>query len=140
MILRHTMAAQVCACALVLVACIFVAGPTRPTEARPGGEPVKDLPHLTDLPLTAVEIQDGFWSPRIEINRTKSLDHVYAQIEATGGIRNFEIAAGKAQGKFGGPFWADSDVYKWIEGASYSLALHPDPKLEARWKQYSGAK
>jgi DUF1680 family protein len=93
---------------------------------------MKDLPHLTDLPLTAVEIQDSFWSPRIEINRTKSLDHVYAQIEATGGIRNFEIAAGKAQGKFGGPFWADSDVYKWIEGASYSLALHPDPKLEAR--------
>ena len=117
---------------LIATACVFVAGPTRSTEGQPAGESMKDLPHLTDLPLTAVEIQDSFWSPRIEINRTKSLDHVYAQIEATGGIRNFEIAAGKTQGKFGGPFWADSDVYKWIEGASYSLALHPDPKLEAR--------
>ena len=25
----------------------------------------------------------------------------------------------------------DTDIYKTIEGASYSLAEHPDPKLEA---------
>jgi DUF1680 family protein len=87
---------------------------------------------LSRLPLKAVEITDRFWAPRIAVNRTRTLDHVLQQIEATGGLRNFDIAAGKATGTFGGPFWADSDVYKWIEGASLTLALHPDPALDAK--------
>ena len=87
---------------------------------------------LRELPLTAVQVQDAFWSPRLEVNRTRTLDHVYKELELTGCIRNFDIAAGKAQGNFGGPWWADSDVYKWIEGASYILALHPDARLESR--------
>jgi len=87
---------------------------------------------LRELPLTAVEIEDAFWSPRLEVNRTRTLDHVYIELELTGCIRNFDIAGGKAQGKFGGPWWADSDVYKWIEGASYILALHPNAQLESK--------
>jgi len=87
---------------------------------------------LRELPLTSVQIQDGFWSPRLEVNRTRTLEHVYKELEATGCIRNFELATGKAQGNFGGPWWADSDVYKWIEGASYILALHPDVRLESK--------
>jgi uncharacterized protein len=87
---------------------------------------------LTELPLTAVQIQDTFWSPRLEVNRTRTLDHVYKELEATECIRNFDIASGKVQAKFGGPWWADSDVYKWIEGASYILALHPDARLESK--------
>jgi len=87
---------------------------------------------LRELPLTAVEIEDAFWSPRLEVNRTRTLDHVYKELELTGCIRNFDIAGGKAQGKFGGPWWADSDVYKWIEGASYILALHPNAQLESK--------
>src|SRR4249920_339595 len=74
---------------------------------------------LSPLPVTAVTIRDAFWAPRLEVNRTRTLDHVLKEIESTGGLRNFDIAAGKATGRFGGPFWADSDVYKWIEGASW---------------------
>jgi DUF1680 family protein len=99
---------------------------TGPTALLPGGT------RLAELPLTAVQVEDNFWSPRLEISRTRTLDHVYKELEATGCLRNFKIAAGKEQGKFGGPWWADSDVYKWIEGASYTLALHPDARLEAR--------
>jgi DUF1680 family protein len=87
---------------------------------------------LRELSLTAVEIEDAFWSPRLEVNRTRTLDHVYKELELTECIRNFDIAGGKAQGKFGGPWWADSDVYKWIEGASYILALHPNAQLESK--------
>ena len=49
---------------------------------------------LTELPLTAVRIQDTFWSPRLEVNRTRTLDHVYKELEATECIRNFDIASG----------------------------------------------
>jgi DUF1680 family protein len=93
---------------------------------------------LSPLPVTAVRIRDAFWAPRIEVNRTRTLDHVLKEIESTGGLRNFDIAAGsvgpgsRATGTFGGPFWADSDVYKWIEGASLTLATHPDPALDAK--------
>ena len=87
---------------------------------------------LSPLPVAAVTIRDGFWAPRLEVNRTRTLDHVLKEIESTGGLSNFDIAAGKATGKFGGPFWADSDVYKWIEGASWTLAKHPDPALDAK--------
>src|SRR5579883_905623 len=87
---------------------------------------------INEVPLKQVVIQDKFWSPRLEINRTKTLDHVYKELEATGCIRNFDIAAGKTTGKFGGPWWADSDVYKWLEGASYVLGAHPDAALERK--------
>jgi DUF1680 family protein len=87
---------------------------------------------LSPLPVAAVKIHDTFWAPRQEVNRTRTLDHVLQQIEGTGGLRNFDIAAGKATGKFGGPFWADSDLYKWIEGASWTLATHPDPALDTK--------
>jgi DUF1680 family protein len=92
----------------------------------------KDVPRLTEIPIKQVVIDDKFWSPRLEINRTKTLDHVYQELEATGSIRNFDVAAKKVSGKFSQPRWADSDVYKWIEGASYVLGAHPDPALEAK--------
>jgi uncharacterized protein len=95
-------------------------------DLRPAAE------RLAPLPVTDVTIADTFWAPRLEVNRTRTLDHVLKEIEGTGGLRNFDLAAGKATGKFGGPFWADSDVYKWIEGASWTLAKHRDPALDAK--------
>lgn len=45
-------------------------------------------------------------------------------------IANFRIAAGEETGGFYGMVFQDSDLAKWIEAASYSLAAHPDKKLE----------
>jgi len=45
-------------------------------------------------------------------------------------IANFRIAAGEQKGEFYGMFFQDSDVAKWLEAASYSLMLKPDPELE----------
>ena len=86
---------------------------------------------LTEPSLNEVRIEDNFWKPRIEINRTRSLDHQYEECVQTGRIANFEVAAGLIKGKFQGRHYNDADVYKWIEGASYSLATHPDEKLDA---------
>src|SRR5262249_5331695 len=87
---------------------------------------------LSEIPLTEIKIDDGFWKPRIEINRARSLDHQYQECVNTGRIANFEIAAGLLRGSFQGRHYNDADVYKWIEGASYSLTAHPDAKLSAR--------
>ena len=55
--------------------------------------------------------------------------------EDTGRIKNFELAAAALAGAKGGKFasryaFDDSDVYKLIEAAAYTLMLHPDPELE----------
>lgn len=86
----------------------------------------------SDLPLTAAQIKDSFRPPRLVGNRTRTVDHTYKEFEATGWLRDFKIAAGKVQGKFAGPWWVDSDVYKWMEGASHARVLHSDVRLDAR--------
>jgi DUF1680 family protein len=95
----------------------------------PGPEGSAPAGKIGEIPLKQISIDDKFWSPRLEVNRTRTLDHVYQELEVNGCIRNFDIAAGKVKGTFGGPWWADSDVYKWIEGASYVLGSHPNPEL-----------
>jgi len=81
--------------------------------------------------LKNVEIKDNFWAPRIEINQKVTILHTFKKCEETGRIDNFSRAAGLLDdGKK--PFYPfdDSDVFKIIEGAAYSLTLNPDPILE----------
>jgi uncharacterized protein len=85
---------------------------------------------LNAVPFTDVAIADTFWTPRIETNRTATIPYNFKNCEETNRIRNFEIAGRLAQGKHEGMYFNDSDVYKVIEGASYSLHVHPDGELE----------
>jgi len=84
------------------------------------------------LPPSAVDVRDSFWSPRIETIREVTLDAVYENLESTGRIDNFRIAAGEASGEFSGRYYNDSDVYKWLEGACYALADEDDAELRER--------
>jgi DUF1680 family protein len=81
--------------------------------------------------LASVRVDDEFWTPRLETNRTVTLWHVFQQAEAAGEFDNFAKAAGMMEGPFRGSSPArDSDAYKTIEGAAYTLAARRDPKLE----------
>ncbi len=86
---------------------------------------------ITPVPFTAVRIEDAFWTPRLDTNREVTVWYDFKQCEETGRIHNFEVAGGLVEGEFEGIFYNDSDVYKVIEGAAYSLATSPDPKLDA---------
>jgi len=90
-------------------------------------EPIVNLAPVT---VKQVRINDSFWSPKRETNRTASIPHSIKMLYDVGYIRNFELAAqGKREG-YSGPIFMDSDAYKVIEAAAYSLATHPDPQLE----------
>jgi DUF1680 family protein len=90
----------------------------------------KDYP-IQAVPFTQVKLSDNFWLPRIEINRTVTIPASFARCESTGRVKNFVMAANKS-GKFCTTFpFDDTDIYKTLEGASFSLAVHPDPKLSA---------
>ena len=88
---------------------------------------------LRAVPFTDVQITDSFWAPRRETNRVASIPANLRQIFETGAVRNFELAAQGATNGFSGRFpFMDSDVYKALEAAAYSLATHPDPALDRR--------
>src|SRR5262245_6653969 len=92
--------------------------------------PARDYP-IQPVPFARTEIADAFWAPRIATNRSVTINHNLQSCERTGRIQNFVVAARKADGAFQGVFgFDDSDVYKVIEGAAYSLGLHADPQLE----------
>ncbi len=76
-----------------------------------------------------VLVNDEFWSPKIELNRVKTIPYVFSQCEQTGRIDNFAVAGGLKKGKHTGERYNDSDVFKIIEGACYSLMETPDPEL-----------
>jgi DUF1680 family protein len=85
---------------------------------------------LRPVPLAAVRIDDGFWTPRLRTVRQVTLRQQYEQCERTGRLDNFRRAAGKKQIDFQGRYYDDSDVYKWLEAASFALAGERDPELE----------
>jgi hypothetical protein len=85
---------------------------------------------LTPIPFTAVTIEDTFWQPRIETNRAVTIPYNFQKCEETGRIDNFAKAAGLMAGPHEGRFYNDSDVFKVVEGAAYSLSLYPDAELD----------
>jgi uncharacterized protein len=93
------------------------------------GEAVRRDYPIRPVPFTRVQVTDAFWAPRIEINRTVTIPAIFRQCESTGRLDNFAIAAGLMKGKYRGERYNDTDVYKNLEGAAYSLAVHPDPEL-----------
>ena len=85
---------------------------------------------LKPVSVGSVTLNDLFWAPRIEMNRSITIPLQYQQCEATGRIDNFRRASGRKPGDFQGIFFNDSDVYKWIEAAAYSIASKPDANLD----------
>ena len=82
--------------------------------------------------FTSVTVNDQFWAPRIKTNHEVTIPIAFGYCESTGRIRNFEIAGGLDTGRFQTIYpFDDSDVYKIIEGASYSLQTFPDKNLES---------
>jgi DUF1680 family protein len=86
-------------------------------------------PHKPAM-LNDVKVTGGFWLPRFETNRIVTVKTDFQKCEETGRIANFEKAARREKRGFKGVPWDDSDVYKVIEGAAYTLAQHPDLELE----------
>ncbi len=95
-------------------------------------QPVNDVDYtIQPVPFTSVKVTDDLWAPRIKRNHEVTIPIAFEQSEKTGRIRNFMIAGGLDKGKFQSKYpFDDSDVFKIIEGAGYSLQTFPDPALE----------
>jgi len=86
---------------------------------------------LHSVPVHAVTIETGFWSPRRETNVTSSIPSMGKLLEVNGRMDNFRRLSGKSTAAQRGPVYSDSDIYKWIEGAGFALQSGDRPELRA---------
>lgn len=91
---------------------------------------------LRAVPFTDVTFTDNFWLPRLQTNREVTVPYIFDRLEgvynaANNRVDNFAIAGGLMTGtpRYDFPF-DDTDIYKTLEGAAYSLMVSPDPALD----------
>jgi len=91
----------------------------------------KDYP-IQPVTFTHVHVNDNFWQPKMKINADVTIPYILRMLREHGQINNFLAAAGKIPRKLYSVYpFDDTDVYKWLEGASYALQVEPNPKLSA---------
>ncbi len=94
--------------------------------------------YVSPAELKAVTLKEGFFKEYTKLVQEvvipyqwEALNDRIPDAEKSHAINNFRIAAGEAEGEFGGLVFQDSDLAKWLEAVGYSLASKPDSQLEA---------
>ncbi|SER90789.1 hypothetical protein SAMN04487944_112103 [Gracilibacillus ureilyticus] len=84
-----------------------------------------------------VKINDSFWNPWKGLVKESIIPYQWDALndripgaDPSHTIENFEIAAGRKEGKHYGMVFQDSDLYKWMETVAYSLSIEKDEKWE----------
>ena len=110
----------------IILGCILMAAGCTEKDYKHPDAPIKEVP------FTSVRLEDNFWLPRIETNRVVSIPSAFKECEINGRFDNFALAGGLIKGEHKGDFsFDDTDPYKIIEGASYSLAAKYDEVLDS---------
>lgn len=92
----------------------------------------KDYP-IQPVAFTSVKFSDKFWAPRIRINQDVTIPIALGHCYNTGRVDNFKKAGKLMPGYFATQLtFDDTDIYKIIEGAAYSIQMFPNKELEAR--------
>lgn len=76
---------------------------------------------LRPIPPGDVRVTDPFWGPRQSLVAHSMLPHQWRQLEMRGYLDNFTAVAPGGAGTHRGPSFVDSDLYKWLEAAAYTL-------------------
>jgi DUF1680 family protein len=84
---------------------------------------------LHSVPVHAVAMGEGFWTPRRKVIFERSIPGSLVLIEKAGVVDNFRRLVSKKDVAYRGPVYADSDIYKWIDAAAYELQSHDNPEL-----------
>ena len=86
---------------------------------------------LAVLKAQSVVLRDGFWRSRQQSNAEVGLPHGYRMLEQSGNFHNLALAAGRIQGRYKGPLFMDSDLYKWLEAVAFELQREPRASILA---------
>lgn len=109
----------------ILVAALASISLLSSAQTPGGGYPI------SPVPFTSVKVTDNFWGQRLKASREVTIPLAFSKCEETGRYDNFYKAAHPSpNNKVEGYSFDDTDVYKTIEGASYSMQIYPDKKLD----------
>jgi len=84
---------------------------------------------LHSVPVRAVTIEDGFWSKRRKTNVERSIPTMRVELEEHGRMDNFRRLVGKSSAPQKGPYFSDSDIYKWTDAVGWALQSDALPEL-----------
>lgn len=89
-----------------------------------------ESPHveLRPIALDDVVIRRGFWDELRQIRLETALKHGYEKLVESGVVDNFHAAAA-GTGAHKGTWFADSDLYKWLEAMAYATDVVGDTPL-----------
>ena len=76
--------------------------------------------------MSSVSVDGGFWGQKQELVRKVTMPAEWEQLEAHHHVDNFRMTAGEKEGIHRGAVFLDSDLYKWLEAASYYIGKHPE--------------
>lgn len=80
--------------------------------ASAAGTPAPGYP-ISQVPFTAVKVDDSFWTPRLRASRDVTIPLAFSKCESTGRYDNFVRAAHPSDTiRIGGFPFDDTDVYK----------------------------
>jgi DUF1680 family protein len=90
------------------------------------------------IDLKNISITGGFWREKQKLVAGTTVPYIWKALNdnlpgatKSGAIENFRIASGKSKAKFYGLVSQDSDLFKWMEAAAYSLYVFPSRETEA---------
>ncbi|SEE69565.1 glycoside hydrolase family 127 protein [Ruania alba] len=89
----------------------------------------------TPLGADGARWHSGFWADVARRTREVTVPTMWDMLRdpaISPGLRNFQIAAGVAEGEHQGPPFMDGDTYKWLESAVVQLELEWDDELAER--------
>ena len=86
---------------------------------------------LHSVPVRAVTIEEGFWSKRRKTNVESSIPSMRKELEDHGRMDNYRRLVGKSSAPQKGPYYSDSDIYKWIDSVGWELQSGDRPELRS---------
>src|SRR5438094_2813445 len=108
---------------------------TPPRTAGPVDAEKSPAAILKPLDARAVTIEGGVWARAQAVNHDAALPHGHRMLEAAGNFENLRLAGGRSTGRYRGPVFMDSDVYKWLEAAACEIARAPSAWLDSTSKE-----
>ncbi len=85
---------------------------------------------IQEVPVKSVQVDDVFWSPRLDTNRAATIPHLFKENAANHRLDNLKRAAHLMDGAFVGRRYDDTDVFKLLEAVAYTLMQRPDLELK----------
>jgi uncharacterized protein len=85
---------------------------------------------MVPLPVNAVKLpKKSFWGRYRHAMRTVGIPKLFRFFEEKGVLDNFRRVSGRKKCPRQGTLATDSDLYKWMEGAAFSLVGEDDPAV-----------